>query len=238
MPKLKNLCVFGCSLTKDNMIDTWANLLAAKLQCNLSNFAERGAGYNYIVQKIISTPIDQDDLVVVMWPSADRFDLYVNDATPHLQQDVVRSSWLDGTKPSFVDYSGRYNQERGWYINGSVPRGYKHYYYKYFYTQTMHVNAAWTSIVLIQNYLDKKQIPYLMCNSYPLLDLIQYHDDTIKDFNTDIYQQINLQKFVQDADTSGFINLVAAEKFVFFNPHYPNTDAHQWYLDRYIILKL
>jgi len=234
----QRLVVFGCSLTKDNFIDTWADLLANKLDVPLLNCAERGAGYDYIVQKILSTHVDQDDLVVIMWPSADRFDLYVNSATPHLQSDVVNASWLDGKTPALVDYDGKYNQNNGWLINGAAPRGYKHYYYKYFYNQTTHINKAWSSIALVQHYLDSINVRYLMCNSYPLLNLIQYHDDGVSDSNFELYSKINLDKFVRNSHKVGFIDLVKNQKFVFFNPHYPNADGHQWYVENYIKPKL
>lgn len=237
-PMSQKLLVFGCSLTKDNFIDTWADLLADRLSISLNNNAERGAGYDYIVQKILTTEIDANDLVVVMWPSADRFDLYVNSATPHLQNDVNHASWLDGKRSSFVDYQGNYNQTHGWYINGAVPRGYKHHYYKYFYNQTAHTNKAWSSIVMVQNYLDNIKTNYLMCNSYPLKNLIQYHTDNNTDVNHQLYNKINLDKFVKNADEHGFIELVNAQKFNFFNSHYPNTDGHLWYVNNYIYPKL
>ena len=232
------LVVFGCSLTKDNFIDTWADLLAKKLNVTLYNHAERGAGYDYIVQKLLSIQLTPDDLVIIMWPSADRFDLYVNSATPHLQQDVNNASWLDGKFPSLVDYDGNYNQTQGWFINGAVPRGYKHHYYKYFYNQTTHVNKAWANIVLAQHYLNSVGVNYLMCNSYPISNPIQYHNDGVSDFNYSLYDKINFDKFVENADTIGFIELIKQQEFVFFNPHYPSTIGHQWYLEKYIEPKL
>jgi hypothetical protein len=234
VPTYQRLVVFGCSLTKDNFIDTWADLLSNKLGIPLFNHAERGAGYDYIVQKILSVQFTKNDLVVIMWPSADRYDVYVNSATPHLQDDVNHASWLDGKMPQFVDYQGNYNQQHGWYINGAVPRGYKHHYYKYFYNQTTHVNKAWSTIVLVQNYLDNIGINYLMCSSYPLKKLIQYHDDGVTDFNHDLYDKINFAKFVRDSDINGFIDLVKQQGFDFFNPQYPTSDGHRWYIENYI----
>jgi hypothetical protein len=238
MPMYQRLLVFGCSLTKDNYIDTWADIISKDLNLPLYNFAERGAGYDYIVQKIQTTEIKSDDLVIIMWPSADRYDLYVNDSTPHLQNDIVYASWLDGKSPSFVDYSGNYNSSSGWYINGAVPRGYKHLYYKYFYNQTSHVNKAWSSIALVQHYLDSIDANYLMCNSYPVDNLIQYHNSKVKDFNFQLYTAINFKKFVKDANSSGFIELVSKQHFKFFNPHYPDSDAHRWYVENYIYPKM
>jgi hypothetical protein len=204
----------------------------------LINLAERGAGYKYITQKIISTTdLNHNDLICVMWPSADRLDLYVNSATPHLVDDLPSASWLDGNFPSFIDYNGEYNKKFGWFINGAVPRGYKHVYYKYFYNQTTHMNDAWASIVMTQNFLKNKNIRSIMCNSYPLKNLIQYHNDGVVDFNWKLYDNIDLSLFVKDAEHKGFIQLARENNFNFFNPHYPDTDAHQWFLENYVIPK-
>lgn len=234
----KRLVVFGCSLTKDNYIDTWADIISKDLNLPLCNFAERGAGYDYNVQKIQTATINNTDLVIIMWPSADRFDLYVNAATPHLLNDIEHASWLDGKHPSFVDYQGNYNCNNGWYINGAVPRGYKHLYYKYFYNQSSHLNKAWSLIGLTQRYLDSLNSNYLMCNSYPISNLIQYHNDGINDFNYSLYDAINFEKFVKDSRTKGFIDLVSNQQFKFFNPHYPGTDGHRWYVENYIYPKM
>lgn len=232
------LVVFGCSYTKDHYIDTWANLLAKELGVELCNLAERGAGYDYIVQKVITSPLSSEDLVVVMWPTADRFDLYINAATPHLQNDIANAGWLNGQCPTFVDYDGNYNQETGWYLTGAVPRGYKHYYYKFFYNQALHVNKAWSSIVLIQNYLDNIHVPYVMCNSYPVQNLIQYNIDHVTDFDHRIYKAIDFGKFVKDAAHRGFVNLVKEQNFDFYNAYYPKSQAHEWYVKNYLLPKL
>ena len=88
-----------------------------------------------------------------MLPSADRFDLYVNSSTPHLQQDIKYTSWPDGKEPAFVDYKGQYNKDHGWYMNGAVPRGYKNNYYKYFYNQTFHYLMRSKYRVFVLNHL-------------------------------------------------------------------------------------
>lgn len=238
MPGYRRLVTYGCSLTKDNYIDTWADLLANYLNCPLVNLAERGAGYRYIVQKLISTDLNQDDLVCIMWPSADRLDLYVNSATPHLLKDLPNASWLDGNSASFVDYNGKYERDFGWFINGAVPRGHKHLYYKYFYNQTSHMNDAWASIVLTQNLLKNKSVHSIMCSSYPLTNLIQYHNDNVIDFNWKLYDAIDLSVFVKDVEHKGFIQLATEHNLEFFNPHYPSSNAHRWFLENYIVPEL
>lgn len=236
---LKQLAVYGCSLTKDNYIDTWADILSAKYKLNLNNFAERGAGYELISSKIINTATsDPATLHIIMWPSADRWDLWVNDTVPHLQEDIKYASWLDGKSSCFVDQFGNYNNKHGWYINGAVPRGLKHIYYKYFYTQEYHVNQAWKTIMLIQRYLDSLSCNYIMCNSYPLNNLIQYHDHGQTEFNVDLLSKINLNKFVDNALDNGFIQFCKENNEEFFNSHYPNTSAHKRYVEQVLIPKL
>ena len=131
---MKKLFTFGCSFTKDNYHDTWADLLAQDLNLELHNHAERGAGADYVSKRILTSDIGVDDLVVIMWPSADRYDLWADQTTPHLLQDYVHASWPDGTQPQLVDLHGQARLDQGYILNGSVPRGYKHKYFKYFYS--------------------------------------------------------------------------------------------------------
>lgn len=231
--------VYGCSLTKDNYIDTWADILALKLNLSIENFAERGAGYEYVSTKVITSAVATPDVLhIIMWPTADRFDLWVNSSTPHLQNDVRYASWLDGTKPQFVNEDGIYNNDRGWYINGAAPRGLKHKYYKYFYSHEYHVNHAWKTILLTQKYLNELGSKYIMASAYPLTNLIQYHEDSEKNFNQKIFQQIDLNKFVDCASEQGFIQFSIKNKENFFNPHYPDSNAHKHYVDKYLIPKI
>lgn len=77
-----------------------------------------------------------------------------------------------------------------------------------------------------------------MCNSYPLEYPIQYHTDEVIDFNYELYNKINFERFVKNANNSGFIDLIKQQGFDFFNPHYPNTNGHSWYIENYINPKL
>ena len=71
-----------------------------------------------------------------------------------------------------------------------------------------------------------------------LQNLIQYHDDGVTDFNHRLYDKIDLTRFVDNADVKGFIGLVKEQRFEFFNPHYPTSSAHQWYINNYILPKI
>jgi hypothetical protein len=233
---IDNLVVYGCSLTKDNYIDTWADYLAAHLKLPLINNAERGAGYEFISSSLVNTLLDiKHPLCVVMWPSCDRVDLWVNDSTPQLQQDLNYASWLDGKQPLFCDLNNNYSKTNGYYLSGAVPRGIKHTYYKNFYSSESHMNHALKTIVLTQHYLGYHGIPYVMCSSHPVNNLVQYHDDASCDYEKTFMDQINFDNFVNDSRQHGFINSIKGKGFGWVNAHYPNTDAHEWYVDNKVI---
>ena len=239
MKKYKSLVVYGCSLTKDNYIDTWADYTSQELKLPLVNNAERGAGYEFISDRIIHTINDiKDSLCIIMWPSADRWDLWVNDATPQLQDDIEYASWLNGKNPDFCDLDGNYNKKRGYYINGAVPRGLKHLYYKYFYTQEYHINHALKTIVMVQNLLKNNGIDFVMGATHPLSSLIQYHDDGIGTLNDKIYQHLNLKLFLDNSEKKGFITHSKEQQFAWYNTHYPTSEAHEWFSDNIVLPKI
>jgi hypothetical protein len=231
----KTLVTFGCSLTKDNYFKTWANHLSDRLDIPLINKAERGAGYDYISDAVLKTlPSIDMPLCVVMWPTADRLDLWVNDAVPQLQEDIEHASWPDGIEPAFCTVDG-YSNKKGYYINGAAPRGVKNVYYKYFYTQEHHINNAWKTIVLIQHYLECKNIPYVMCNSHALTQLIECNYDSVDDRDLDFFNQIDLTKFTQEASTMGLLRYRTNNNLGEFSPYHPDTHAHESYVDNMLI---
>jgi len=239
LKKYKSLVVYGCSLTKDNYIDTWADYTSQELKLPLVNNAERGAGYEFISDRIIHTINDiKDSLCIIMWPSADRWDLWVNDATPQLQDDIEYASWLNGKNPDFCDLDGNYNKKRGYYINGAVPRGLKHLYYKYFYTQEYHINHALKTIVMVQNLLKNNGIDFVMGATHPLSSLIQYHDDGISESDENILDQIDLTYFVNDIFDIGFLRFCEIYNYGDHTPHHPVSNAHIAYATMYILPKI
>lgn len=228
---MKKLVTFGCSITKDNYQDTWADLLAHELGVDLHNHAERGAGADYVSKRILTSDIEVDDLVVIMWPSADRYDLWADATTPHLLQDYVHASWPDGTQPQLVDLHGQARLDQGYILNGSVPRGYKHKYFKYFYSPYQVVHDWYTAIITAQLYLNARGITYCMLTALPFDCPINYHHGTFQP-ESKIVNKIDLEKF---ADTSGFLPWAMATKQPFLNAHYPATLAHQKYIDTFLL---
>lgn len=238
MKQWTRLVVFGCSLTRDNRIDTWADYLAQCLDIPLLNLAQRGAGYQFINHNIVAHDFLPGDLCVVMWPSADRFDLWVDHSTPHLQADIDYASWLDGRTPAFVDLDHGYKTDRGWYINGAVPRGVKHHYYKFFYSEAAHTNHAWLTVIQCQAWLSAKQIDYVMTNSLPLARPVQYHLDDRSNPDHRLWSQIDQSVFLMPIIKSGFVPWAAGRGFDFFNQHYPVASAHRCLVDEILIPRL
>jgi hypothetical protein len=201
------LFTFGCSFTKDNYQKTWADITAEHLDVELINRAERGSGANYLVQRLLSSDdIDPSrDLVLIMWPSSDRYDLWADGTTPHLLQDIDTCSWPDGISPKFVDHTGANRTDSGFILNGSVPRGYKNQYYKYFYSPTQSINDWYSMVVLAQLYLTKRSIRYFMSAAFPLNNPIHYHHGNYT-VNRFLFDQIDQTKFVNESSQQGFFD--------------------------------
>ena len=236
---MKRLITFGCSFSKDNYQLTWPNLLANHLGLLLDNRAERGSGADFVCNRVLaSDDLDRkNDLVVIMWPSADRYDLWADATTPHLLNDIDTCSWPDGILPQLVNYSGEYNHTQGFILNGSVPRGYKHQYYKYFFSASQCVHNWYKSIILTQLYLKNKKIKFVMANAFPLKNPIHYHHNNFKIINS-IYSNIDLDSFVSTAENDGFFNFCQTNNLLFYNEHHPKTEAHAIWMDNILLPKI
>lgn len=236
--KYKNLITFGCSFTKDNYQSTWANHLADDYNLTLHNFAERGAGADFLIRRLLVTPINpESDLVAIMWPSADRFDLWGDLTTPHLIDDYVYASWADGNSPTLVDYYGQYTQTHGFNLNGSIPRGYKNYYYKYFYSAHNVIHNWLINIITAQLYLKSKKIKHIMMSAFPLTNPLHYHQDSYQ-LVPEIFQQVDQSVFVEDSSNVGFFNFCKDQNLSFFDPHHPDCQSHRIYVDKLLKFKL
>jgi hypothetical protein len=233
----KNIFAFGCSFTKDNYQETWADLVAKDYNLKLVNCAERGAGSEYVINRLLTENISSHDLVAIMWPSADRLDLWADDNTPHLLDDCKYSSWPDGKSPKFVDYNGKYQQEFGFNLNGSVPRGYKHKFYKYFYTAHSAVHKWYVNIITAQLYLKKINVKYVMCSAFPMLNPIHYHHENFK-IQQEIYNKINLKTFVNNSEHFGFFTFCQKNKLPFLDNQHPSTESHRQYVNTVLKSKI
>jgi hypothetical protein len=229
--KLDNLFVFGCSLTKDNYQDTWADLIAQDYGLTLHNCAERGAGSDFVVRRLLTADIDpSNSLVMIMWPSADRFDLWADWTVPHLLNDIEYASWADGSQPKFIDHYGNRSNQQGFILNGTIPRGYKHYYHKFFYTANQVAHDWYINVITAQLYLKSKNIKFVMSSAFPIRNPIHHHDNT---FITvpEIYNKIDQESFVDHSEHEGFFNYCAERNLPFFSTDHPDTQSHRHYVD-------
>lgn len=229
MPEKTNLFVFGCSFTKDNYQKTWADLLAEEYNLVLINCAERGAGSAFAINRLLTENITDQDLVAIMWPSADRIDLWSDHTVPHLLSDREYASWPDGKSAQLVDFYGNYRNDLGFNLNGSLPRGYKNNYYKFFYTSHQAVHNWYIDIITAQLYLSSKNIKYFMCSAFPLLNPIHYHTSEFW-IQKEIYNRIDLSTFVKDSETQGFYGFCRKHQLPFLDTHHPLTQSHQRYV--------
>lgn len=228
------LFTFGCSYTRDNYQQTWADLVAKDYVLDLHNFAERGAGADYLVKRLLTANIQSQDLVMIMWPSADRFDLWADQTTPHLLQDYVHASWPDGIQPTLVDLHGNRSLSSGYILNGSVPRGYKHHYFKFFYSAYQAVHNWYVSIISAQLYLKSIGCAFVMTSAFPVTCPISYHHGEFE-CEADIYEKIDFECW---AHTQGFYTWAQDSNQSFLNSHYPSTLAHRTYVDSYLASKV
>jgi len=236
---IKSLYTFGCSFTRDNYQPTWADLVADHYDLELHNRAERGCGSSYITKRLlISQDIDADNsLVAIMWPCADRYDLWADSTTPHLVDEYDLASWPDGKSPQLVDLHGNRRLDQGFILNGSVPRGYKHYYYKYFYSAYQAVHDWYVDIITAQLYLDQIKVPYIMMSAFPITNPLQYHIDKYEQ-ESQLLDLVRFDRFVDRSFDLGFYHWCKGQNFSWLDQNHPKTEAHQRYINEFVIPKI
>jgi len=55
---ISKLVTFGCSFTKDNYQGTWADLVSTDIGVPLLNHAERGAGSDFVIKRLLTADLD------------------------------------------------------------------------------------------------------------------------------------------------------------------------------------
>lgn len=81
------LVTVGCSITKDNYQKTWANFLLESIDYELLNIGACGASISFLSKRSILELSNHDPnqtVVVVMLPSSNRVDLYMDQNHPLL----------------------------------------------------------------------------------------------------------------------------------------------------------
>lgn len=223
----KRLVSLGCSLTKDFYQNTWPNFLSKKLNLECVNIGARGAGLDFLSKRLLSFDLQIDDFVVIMLPSADRFDWYVEHGDLLSSQALKISSWQDGKSTSLINLDGGISEEYGFSLTGGNHRGIKKYWYKYFYSQEKAELDYWAYVVLIQNFLKIKNISYLFTSAYDKNFLIENKNNTGKSyFNNKIISHIDFDNFYYYKKDKGFLSFCKKYNFEIINNH-PVESAHR-----------
>jgi hypothetical protein len=236
---MKNLITIGCSLTKDNYQKTWAIFLAEQINYTLINLGTRGAGMDFLSKRAIielEKHSPDQSLVVIMLPSSDRFDFYVDSDHP-LQRDFLKtSSWQDGKHPSLVELDGSFNQTQGYCLTGGQARGQKKYFYKYYHNNTLSTVNHWFNFISLQNYLKLKQFSYIFTSAYDLHSTVEqpYNKNTDYKQTVDLFQLIDWSHYAGYDKDKGFLTFCKDYKFNLIN-HYPDSQAHKQFVEQIIL---
>lgn len=234
---MKNLVTAGCSFTLDNYQKTWANFLSEKLGYKLTNIAARGAGIDFVFTRLLFQLHEYNpDLVVLMLPSMDRFDWYVD--KEHLLVNEAKSiaSWQNGKNPTLVDVDGQLNDNSGFSLTGGNPRGYKKSWFKYYHSESFAMLNYWRTVIGIQSFLQAKQVPYYITLAYDKEQLTE-QPINITGYNNSykfLHELCDWSRFIFYKDTKGFLSFTKDNNFI-FNKNYPIECAHQQWVNDILI---
>lgn len=236
----KKLLTAGCSFTKDNYMKTWADYLAHELGYELHNIAGRGAGIEFITNRILYECLrEKYELVVIMLPSVDRVDLYIDENHPLKQNYLEISSWQDGKSPGFVTLDGAITKDHGYVLSGGEHRGLKKYWFKYYYNETSAVLSYWSKIFLLENFFKTHQIKYRFHMAYDKNSLVEQAvnasgDDQCYEY---LWSQMDWSNFIFYKETQGFLSFTRDNQFDIIK-NYPVTEAHKKWVDQILVPNL
>lgn len=230
--------VSGCSFTKDLYQETWVNYLTKA--CNdveITNVAARGAGIDFITYRLLHQCFhNKPDLVVVLFPSIDRFDWYLDPTNPCRSKAVSIASWQNGKLPTLINPDGTLSVNNGFCLSGGEHRGDKSYWYKYYYSEDAARLNYLSKIIFLQNYFENQKIQYCFSLVYSLDDQVEQScNKTQKYQDLDwLYQQINWKNFALYNGIHGFKNYCEQKNFPIIK-NYPVSAAHQCWTNEVLL---
>jgi hypothetical protein len=237
---LKNLTTAGCSFTLDNYQKTWANYLSEGLGYELTNLGARGAGIDFIAKRVMyHCSHNHTDLVVIMLPSADRFDWYLDQHHPLRADGVSIASWQNGQAPTLVTLDGQLNDQEGYSLSGGEIRGYKRHWFKYYYSETSALLNYWTTVYNLENFFKVKNIPYYFTTAYDKNNLVeQSYNQTKNTGNFSwIFDCIDWNRFIFYQTDRGFLSFTQDRNFSVLHNH-PATAAHKSWVDDILLTSM
>lgn len=234
---MKNLTTAGCSFTLDNYQKTWANYLAENLNYGLTNLGARGAGIDFISKRIMyHCSCNPTDLIVVMLPSVDRFDWYLDQYHPLKSDGIAISSWQNGKSPSLMSLDGQSTHTEGYSLSGGEIRGHKRHWFKYYYSETSALLNYWTVVYNLENFFKIKKIPYYFTTAYDRDNLVEQSCNQTQNSSSFswIFDCIDWSRFVFYQSNRGFLSFTKDQKFDILNNH-PVTDAHKSWVSNVLL---
>ena len=229
----------GCSFTKDCFQKTWPAYLEQQLKTPVVNIGARGAGIDFITKRIMyyctqHTP----DLMVVMFPSVDRFDWFIDTAHPLKDAAVDIASWQNGSNPTLINLDGTLSTTEGYCLSGGEIRGFKKHWFKYYYSEASAQLDYWMKIYQLQIFLESKKIPYCFSLAYDRDDLVEQPSNKSLPMDlTWIYNQISWNNFAFYKETQGFLSFVQDNNFK-INKNHPESLAHDSWVQDILLDKL
>ncbi len=226
---MDRLIALGCSFTLDNYQKTWADYLAEHLNLRLDNLGARGAGMDFVTNRLLSYRLISSDTVIIMLPSADRFDWYIDQGNPLQQNAINIASWQNGEHSDFVQLDGSLSNRSGFVLSGGEHRGEKRTWYKYFYSEYKASLDFWNSVYFLELYLKNKNIKYRFTSAYDKHQQIEQSlnrgtDQSITSIPA--IRNIDFTKFIYYKQDKGFLSFTSEHKFKVSNNH-PVTQAHK-----------
>lgn len=226
---MQTLLTAGCSFTKDNYQLTWADYLSDSLRYSLNNVANRGAGIDFISKRIIYQCLKSNyALAVIMLPSIDRFDWYVDQQHPLAHSALSISSWQNGRCPGLVKIDGTVNDQEGYVLSGGEIRGDKKHYYKFYYNESSALLNYWSTVYNLENFFKIKKIPYYFTTAYDKDCLVEQSINKTGHSRQHefISDTIDWSRFIFYKTNQGFLSFTKDNNYKIINNH-PDTVAHQ-----------
>ena len=236
-----NFLAVGCSLTKDNYQLTWPDYLSQSLNYKLTNIGARGAGINFLSKRVIYHCLHNSvDFIVIMLPSIDRFDWYVDQHSPLKQSALDIASWQNGKISELVQIDGTLSKECGYVLSGGEIRGDKKYWYKYYYNESGALLEYWNNVYNLENFFKNQKIKYYFTMAYDRDYLVEQlvnktgHDQTYE-FLFDI---IDWTKFIFYKENRGFLSFVQDNHYKNISNNHPESLAHKSWVEQILIPKI
>lgn len=208
---------------------TFTALIAKELKLNYTCVAWPGYSNSSIRRTVMnSCETEQDiELVIVTWSFPGRYEFKIHDVWEQLSPWSIESNIEEKIKEEFVEDNSLVFQNHLNHIARERALGITDFA-KIFYSQIgayeyWEVYSSLLDIVMLQQYLEKKNISYLFTGVDECIvkNTLKYSDDTIQT----LVKQLDFSNWFWFPKHRGFYTWAKEEKFPFATTH-PREEAH------------